>query len=293
MPNHAPGGANRRALRNRALRRAHWNRWGPFLSERAWGTVREDYSADGDAWDYFPFDHAARRAYRWNEDGLAGISDRHQRICFASRCGTAATQSSKNACSASPANEGNHGEDVKEYYFYLDNTPTHSYMKYLYKYPQAAFPYRRCAKRTGAAPASDPEYELARYRRVCRKPLFRCAGGIRQGRPRRYPYPRDGGESRAGAGLARPAAHRLVPQYAGAWGCARWIQPSLRLSAPGGIELDRAPVRAALASRGWLARLAVHRERNRQPGALGLRQSARLLSRTASAAAWSKARPAP
>ena len=122
-------------------RTAHWKRWGPYLSERAWGTVREDYSPHGTAWEYFPHDHARSRAYRWNEDGLAGISDRHQKICFALALWNERDPILKERLFGLTGNEGNHGEDVKEYYFYLDSTPTHSYMKYLYKYPQAAFPY--------------------------------------------------------------------------------------------------------------------------------------------------------
>ena len=120
-----------------------WKHWGCYVSERAWGTVREDYSADGAAWDYFPFEHAVSKAYRWNEDGIAGICDRKQNICFACRCGTKRTRFLKERLFGLGGNEGNHGEDVKEYYFYLDNTPTHSYMKFLYKYPQAEFPYEQ------------------------------------------------------------------------------------------------------------------------------------------------------
>jgi len=119
----------------------HWKRWGPYLSERAWGTVREDYSAYGTAWEYFPHDHARSRAYRWNEDGLAGICDRHQFTCFAIALWNGRDPILKERLFGLTGNEGNHGEDVKEYYFYLDSTPTHSYMKYLYKYPQATFPY--------------------------------------------------------------------------------------------------------------------------------------------------------
>ncbi|HEX2597903.1 MAG TPA: glucosidase, partial [Terriglobales bacterium] len=116
-------------------RRKHWKRWGPYLSERAWGTVREDYSPYGNAWDYFPHDHARSRAYRWNEDGLAGISDRHQLMCFALALWNERDPILKERLFGLTGSEGNHGEDVKEYYFYLDSTPTHSYMKYLYKYP--------------------------------------------------------------------------------------------------------------------------------------------------------------
>jgi hypothetical protein len=142
------------------LRRAHWNRWGPYLAERAWGTVREDYSADGDAWDYFPFEHSAYRAYRWNEDGLAGICDRHQRICFAVALWNGRDPILKERLYGLNGNQGNHGEDVKEQYFYLDNTPTHSYMKCLYKYPQAAFPYQALAAENARRTRDDAEFEL-------------------------------------------------------------------------------------------------------------------------------------
>ena len=118
-----------------------WKKWGPYLSERQWGTVREDYSENGDAWDYFTHDQARSRAYRWGEDGLAGISDDHQRLCFALALWNGKDPILKERLFGLTNSEGNHGEDVKEYYFYLDSTPTHSYMKYLYKYPQAAFPY--------------------------------------------------------------------------------------------------------------------------------------------------------
>src|SRR6185369_8645730 len=113
--------------------KASWRQWGPYLSERQWGTVREDYSADGKPWDYFPHDHARSRAYRWGEDGIAGISDNQQRLCFAPALWNEADPIVKERLFGLTGTEGNHGEDVKEYYFYLDNTPTHSYMKYLYK----------------------------------------------------------------------------------------------------------------------------------------------------------------
>ena len=138
----------------------HWNRWGPFLSERAWGTVREDYSADGDAWNYLPHDHARSRAYRWNEDGLAGICDRHQYLCFALALWNGRDPILKERLFGLTGSEGNHGEDVKEYYFYLDNTPTHSYMEYLYKYPQAEFPYAQLLEENQRRDKSQMEYEL-------------------------------------------------------------------------------------------------------------------------------------
>ena len=142
------------------LRIAHWKRWGPYLSERAWGTVREDYSADGSAWEYFPHDHARSRAYRWNEDGLAGICDRHQLLCFAVALWNGRDPILKERAFGLTGTEGNHGEDVKEYYFYLDSTPTHSYMKYLYKYPQAAFPYADLVDTSRQRGRHEMEYEL-------------------------------------------------------------------------------------------------------------------------------------
>jgi hypothetical protein len=141
-------------------RTAHWKRWGPYLSERAWGTVREDYSADGNAWAYLPHDHARSRAYRWNEDGLAGICDRHQAICFAVALWNGRDAILKERLFGLSGPEGNHGEDVKECYYYLDSTPTHSYMKYLYKYPQAAFPYDELIAKNRSRDKQSPEFEL-------------------------------------------------------------------------------------------------------------------------------------
>jgi hypothetical protein len=141
-------------------KKGHWNRWGPFLSERAWGTVREDYSADGDAWRYFPHDHARSRTYRWNEDGLAGICDRHQYLCFALALWNGRDPILKERAFGLTGFEGNHGEDVKDYYFYIDNTPSHSYMKYLYKYPQAAFPYSQLVEENQRRTKLDREFEL-------------------------------------------------------------------------------------------------------------------------------------
>jgi hypothetical protein len=159
QPNHQT--AERHRLSEDAARTRHWKRWGPYLSERAWGTVREDYSPHGTAWDYFPHDHARSRAYRWNEDGLAGISDRHQKICFALALWNEQDPILKERLFGLTGNEGNHGEDVKEYYFYLDSTPTHSYMRYLYKYPHAEFPYARLVDENRRRGRSEPEFELA------------------------------------------------------------------------------------------------------------------------------------
>jgi hypothetical protein len=141
-------------------RKAHWKRWGPYLSERQWGTVREDYSAYGTAWDYLPHDHARSRTYRWGEDGIGGISDRHQLICFALALWNGRDPILKERLFGLTGSEGNHGEDVKEYYFYLDSTPTHSYMKMLYKYPQAEFPYARLVDENRRRSKHEPEFEL-------------------------------------------------------------------------------------------------------------------------------------
>ena len=137
-----------------------WRKWGPYLSERQWGTVREDYSENGDAWNYFTHDQARSRAYRWGEDGLAGICDDHQVLCFALALWNGKDPILKERLFGLTNGEGNHGEDVKEYYFYLDSTPTHSYMKYLYKYPQAAYPYSDLVATNAQRSREALEYEL-------------------------------------------------------------------------------------------------------------------------------------
>jgi len=141
-------------------RTAYWKRWGPYLSERQWGTVREDYSADGSVWDYFPHDQARSRAYRWGEDGLGGISDNHQRLCFAIALWNGRDPFLKERVFGLTGPQGNHGEDPKDYYFYLDNLPSHAHMRYLYKYPQAAFPYQQLLQENQQRGYHDPEYEL-------------------------------------------------------------------------------------------------------------------------------------
>ena len=147
-------------LEEARLQQAAWKQWGPYLSERQWGTVREDYSEGGDAWNYFSHDQARSRAYRWGEDGLAGISDDHQRLCFAIALWNGRDPILKERLFGLTNSEGNHGEDVKEYYFYLDSTPTHSYMRYLYKYPQAAYPYEDLVRTNRGRSRSEQEYEL-------------------------------------------------------------------------------------------------------------------------------------
>jgi len=132
-------------------RRQYWKRWGPYLAERSWGTVREDYSANGEPWTYLTHDQARSRAYRWGEDGLLGVSDNHQRLCFALALWNGRDPILKERLFGLSGYEGNHGEDVKEVYYYLDATPTHSYLKALYKYPQAEFPYARLVEAAGAS----------------------------------------------------------------------------------------------------------------------------------------------
>jgi hypothetical protein len=153
---------NEEALRLEEARdgKVPWKKWGPYLSERQWGTVREDYSDNGDAWSYFSHDQARSRAYRWGEDGLAGISDDKQRLCFALALWNGRDPIIKERIFGLTNAEGNHGEDVKEYYYYLDSTPTHSYMKYLYKYPQAAYPYTDLVETNRQRNRYELEYEL-------------------------------------------------------------------------------------------------------------------------------------
>jgi len=156
-----PGDVTEQRRLNEARERdVPWKRWGPYLSERQWGTVREDYSGDGNAWDYFSHDQARSRAYRWGEDGIGGISDEKQRLCFALAMWNGNDPILKERLFGLTNSEGNHGEDVKEYYFYLDSTPTHSYMRQLYKYPQREFPYRDLVETNRGRSRQEPEYEL-------------------------------------------------------------------------------------------------------------------------------------
>ena len=152
--------AEEQRLQASVEREVHWKRWGPYLSARQWGTVREDYSPGGDAWNYFPHDHARSRVYRWGEDGIGGICDRRQHICFAIALWNEKDPILKERFFGLTNSEGNHGEDVKEYYYYLDATPTSSYLKFLYKYPHAAYPYDLLVRENQRRTRLDPEYEL-------------------------------------------------------------------------------------------------------------------------------------
>src|SRR5439155_840205 len=153
--------AETRRLEADGRRIENWKRWGPYLSERQWGTVREDYSADGEVWEYFPHEHARSRAYRWGEDRLLGICDRECRLCFAISLWNGRDPILKERLFGLSGKQGNHGEDVKEVYFYLDSTPTHSYMKAIYRYPQSEFPYERLLEENRRRGLTDTEFEIA------------------------------------------------------------------------------------------------------------------------------------
>ena len=152
--------AEQQRLKNQRNRAENWRLWGPYLSERAWGTVREDYSPDGNAWRYFNHDQARSRAYRWNEDGLGGISDEAQMLCFGLALWNGNDAILKERAFGLANNQGNHGEDVKECYFYLDATPSHAWLHYLYKYPQSAFPYDRLVEENARRSRHDPPFTL-------------------------------------------------------------------------------------------------------------------------------------
>src|SRR5436190_13048136 len=153
--------AEHQRLQDDAARTKNWKRWGPYLSERQWATVREDYSPYGNCWDYFPHDHARSRAYRWGEDGLLGFTDRQCRLCFGLALWNGRDSILKERLFGLTGPEGNHGEDCKECYYYLDSTPTHSYAKALYKYPQAEFPFARLVRENRERGLAAPELELA------------------------------------------------------------------------------------------------------------------------------------
>ena len=183
-------------------RQIPWKKWGPYLSERQWGTVREDYSDDGNAWDYFTHDQARSRAYRWGEDGLGGLCDDQQRLCFALALWNERDPILKERLFGLTNSEGNHGEDVKEYYFYIDSTPTHSYMKYLYKYPQAEYPYRDLIRHQPGPIAGRARVRAAGYRRLRPGPLLRRVRGIREAESGRHSRSHQRAQPRA---RSRPA----------------------------------------------------------------------------------------
>jgi hypothetical protein len=177
---HVQETAENRRLAEDAKREKNWKRWGPYLAERQWGTVREDYSADGDSWNYFPHDQARSRAYRWGEDGLMGICDRECRLCFSLALWNGKDPILKERLFGLSGPEGNHGEDVKEEYFYIDSTPTHSYMKALYKYPQAEFPYEQLVQENAKRTRHQPEFELRDTGVFRRRSLLRRFRRVRE-----------------------------------------------------------------------------------------------------------------
>ena len=194
-------------------RKANWKRWGPYLAERQWSTVREDYSANGDSWNSFPHEQARSRAYRWGEDGLLGITDRECRLCFALALWNSRDSILKERLFGLTNPQGNHGEDVKECYYYIDSTPTHSWMAAMYRYPQARFPYEQLVAENARRGRQQPEFEPRRYGRAGGEPLFQRPRRVRQGRTERHSHRDHGDQPRAGRRPAAPAAHALVPQH--------------------------------------------------------------------------------
>ena len=204
--------AEHRRLEETRSKAAPWKKWGPYLCERQWGTVREDYSESGDAWNYFSHDQARSRAYRWGEDGLAGISDDQQRLCFALALWNGKDPILKERLFGLTNSEGNHGEDVKEYYFYLDSTPTHSYMKYLYKYPQAAYPYDDLVETNRRRGRQEFEYELLDTGVFDQDRYFDVFVEYAKASPEDILIQITVVQPRSGAGDAARAADALVPQ---------------------------------------------------------------------------------
>ena len=265
--------AEQSRLEEARTHKAPWKLWGPYLSERQWGTVREDYSENGDAWNYFTHDQARSRAYRWGEDGLAGICDDRQRLCFALALWNGHDPILKERLFGLTNAEGNHGEDVKEYYFYLDSTPTHSYMQYLYKYPQAAYPYDDLVRTNRARGVATAGIRAARHRRVRRRPLLRRVRRVRQRRPRRYPDPLHRLQPRSGRGDPAPSADAVVSQH--------MVLATAR-SGPSLAQVAGAPGQGASSgpsTRGWAIRYlycdggrpaALHRERDQHAAAFGV-----------------------
>ncbi|MGE0709535.1 MAG: glucosidase [Planctomycetota bacterium] len=242
--------AETQRLEEDARRERNWKRWGPYLSERQWGTVREDYSPDGECWDYFPHDHARSRVYRWGEDGLLGICDRECRLCFGLALWNGRDPFLKERLFGLTGPQGNHGEDVKECYYYLDSTPTHSYFAALYKYPQAEFPYADLVAESARRGADDPEYELTDTGVFAEERYFDVQAEYAKGGPNdlliRITVTNRGPE------LARL---ELLPQlwFRNTWAWGRegegyWPEPSLALASAAQVACDHASL-----GRFWLA----------------------------------------
>ena len=206
-------GAEMRRLEEDALRQANWKRWGPYLSERQWATVREDYSPDGGCWTHFSHDDARSRAYRWGEDGLLGITDRECRLCFAMALWNTQDPFLKERLFGLTGPQGNHGEDVKECYYYLDSTPTHSYMRALYQYPQSRFPYEALVEENRRRSRQEPEYELTDTGVFAEGRYFDVLAEYAKGAPNDLLISITADQPGAGKGGAAPASHAVVPQY--------------------------------------------------------------------------------
>ena len=202
-----------RRLDEDTRRLKNWKRWGPYLSERQWATVREDYSPDGRLWESFPYEHSIARAYRWGEDGLLGITDRECRLCFALALWNGKDPHLKERLFGLTNPEGNHSEDVKEVYFYLDATPTFAYFKALYKYPQAGISLPGAARGKPAPRTARTRIRADRHRSVRRRSLLGRHGRICEGISRRHPDTADGREPRSGARPAASVADFVVPQH--------------------------------------------------------------------------------
>jgi hypothetical protein len=232
--------AEKDRLQADARRLANWKRWGPYLSERQWATVREDYSANGEVWDYFPHDHARSRAYRWGEDGLLGISDRECRLCFGLALWNGKDPILKERLFGLTGPEGNHGEDVKEAYFYLDSTPTHSYMRALYKYPQAEFPYAKLVQENSRRSRQEREYELEDTDVFAEQRYFDVE----------VEYAKAGPDdiliniSITNRGPAEATLHILPTLWyrnTWIWGCKHdgcWVRPTLKVTGPSTVQGD-------------------------------------------------------
>ena len=207
------GSAEAQRLAQDARREKDWKRWGPYLAERQWGTTREDYSADGDSWRYFTHEHVRSRAYRWGEDGLLGFTDRQCRLCFALALWNGRDPILKERLFGLTNAEGNHGEDVKECYFYLDAAPTYSYAKALYKYPQGEFPYARLVAENGRRSRYEREFELQDTGIFDEQRVLRRSGRICQELPQRCTDSAHHQQPRARAGDAAFVAHAVVSKH--------------------------------------------------------------------------------
>ena len=282
-------------------REVHWKKWGPYLSERQWGTVREDYSENGDAWNFFTHDQARSRAYRWGEDGLAGISDDKQRLCFALALWNGKDPILKERLFGLTNSEGNHGEDVKEYYFYLDSHADPLVHEVPLQVPPGGLSLRRPG---GDEPRAEPQrngVRAARHRRLRRRPVLRRVRGVCQGRRRGHPREDHGGQPGTGRGRAAPPADAVVPERL--VGMDRRIQPRCREAEP---RADRGSGRARARSRSsircWASsscpakatcRCSSPRTRRTTSCSSPGRGTRAPTSRTASTTAWFRATRAP